>query len=184
MTTQYEKYYEKCRMDSGKYLAMRTKGRTYFGYAVLTTKALEQLKPYAPFIEVGAGSGYWAYEFKKYGIKIVATDRMSLKKNTYRFSKQWTTVKLMTAKQAASKYSKHTLLMVWPSYNDPWAYEALKAYKGKTFVYCGEGMCGCTADDAFHELLQTKWKLTVVIDIPQWFGVHDSLEVYSRKDYS
>src|ERR1700724_3111851 len=46
-----------------------------FGYAVLTRHAVERLIPYGPFIEVGAGTGYWSYELQKAGCASIATDR-------------------------------------------------------------------------------------------------------------
>jgi hypothetical protein len=35
---------------------------------------VQVLAPYAPIVEVGAGSGYWAYELRQAGVEVVATD--------------------------------------------------------------------------------------------------------------
>jgi hypothetical protein len=181
MPTEYEKFYnEKCT-DRLKDILRRDDGIKRFGFAVLTEGAITLLRPHAPYIEVGAGSGYWAYEMEKRDVEVVATDPKKLEDNTYEFAKQWTKVKRMTGTQAVKKYLEHTLLMVWPCYNKPWAYNTLKAYKGNKFVYCGEGSWGCNANDAFHKLLLDEWEQRISIYLPQWSGIHDYLDVYVRK---
>lgn len=185
MATEYEKFYNlggpKKNFTNLGHIVRRETGITRFGFAVLTEDAISQLKPHAPYVEVGAGNGYWAYELNKRGVKVLATDSKELEKNTYRFEKLWTDVEKLTALQAIKKYRKHTLLMVWPCYNKPWAYKALKAYKGNIFVFCGEGSGGCTADDDFHKLLCKEWQEQTEICIPQWLGIHDYLTVYMRR---
>src|SRR5260370_1008891 len=45
-----------------------------FGFAVLDDRAIDALRPYGPFIEVGAGSGYWSYELRVAGLDSLPTD--------------------------------------------------------------------------------------------------------------
>jgi len=186
MQTAYEKYFNK--QDDTILLAnlltgfkKRTRARKRYGFAILTAEAIEQLKPYAPFVEVGSGNGYWAYEMQKRGIEIVPTDPTPLKTSRYKFNKQWTDIKILTATRAVNRYRKRTLLMVWPCYNQPWAYEALKAYKGNILVFCGEAHGGCTADNDFYKLLSKEWKATTNIDILRWPALYDYMCVYTRK---
>ena len=186
MLTEYEKFYYEQKTRSFDISNLfdpfgREKGIRRFGFSILTKEAIDQLQKYAPFIEVGAGTGYWAYEMKKRDIDIIATDLKNMKNNKYKFQKEWTPIKCMTASQAIRKYPNRTLLMVWPCYSKSWGYKALKGYKGNTFVYCGEGHGGCTADDAFHELLEEEWKEHTDIPIPQWGGIHDYLTVFTRE---
>lgn len=180
MATEYEMIYKlhdtKCIAD----FKIREKERKRYGFAVLTEEAIKQLRPYAPFIEVGSGNGYWAYEMQKRGVEIVATDLVRVPNNIYRFDAAWTTIQWMTAKQAINKYPKHTLLIVWPCYDKPWAYQALKEYKGDTLVFCGESW-GCTGDNNFHQLLEDEWVEPVQINIPCWFGLYDCIYVYTRR---
>lgn len=191
MLTEYEKYYkvnslynrtDVSSFPNWKFLQIRQAAVLQFSFAVLTKEAIKQLKPYAPFIEVGAGSGYWAYELQKRKIEVIPTDPVHFKYSMYKFKKQWTDIEKLSAVQAIRKYPEHTLLVVWPCYNKPWAYKALQAYKGNKFVYCGEGPGGCTADNSFHELLEEEWWEKLEIPILQWFGLHDYLRVYTRKE--
>jgi hypothetical protein len=181
METAYEILYKEQNTNRLESFKVREEARKLYSFGVLTEEAIKQLKPYAPFIEVGSGNGYWAYEMTRRGVKVIATDLVKIDTNIYKFTKAWTIVRRMTATQAVSKFPKYTLLMVWPCYDKPWAYEALKAYKGDTFVYCGEGYGGCNADDDFHQLLHDEWEEVEHIPIPRWYGLHDYLLVYKRK---
>lgn len=161
-----------------------------YGFAILTDAAIESLRPFAPFVEIGAGSGYWAYELQKAGIDVVATDPFApgTKKQHYGFEKAWTELKRMYASTAARQYPDHTLLICWPNYRCQWATNVLKAYQGRYVVYVGEGYGGCTANDAFYEELNGKfetsgeWEEIEEIAIPQWSGIHDDVRVYRRQD--
>jgi len=188
MLTEYEKFYnEHTVKDPDVYFEnfksnyeTRKACIERFGFAVLTVDAIKMLTHHAPFVEVGAGTGYWAYELQKHGVRIVATDPFSVGKNGYKFKKTWTVIEPINGVEAAKKYADHTLMVIWPCYNKSWAYETLKAYTGNKLVYCGE-IHGCTADDAFHDLLADEWEEHSNIPIPHWFGIHDCLDVYVRK---
>ena len=51
---------------------------------------------------------------------------------------------------------------------------------GDRLVYVGEGDGGCNASDAFFIELARAWTLTTEVEIPQWYGIHDYLQVYER----
>jgi hypothetical protein len=89
-------------------------------------------------------------------------------------SRGWTDVLEMDAVEAVRHFnaSGRTLLMIWPGYADPMAYNAVESYQvypllalwavtwtdsgkqGEYIIFVGEGECGCTADDAFFELME------------------------------
>jgi len=71
--------------------------------------------------------------------------------------------------------------------------------QGEYVIFVGEGECGCTADDAFFELMevgcmqylaelwggltmtvQEEWHLVETVDIPRWPEIHDSVQIYRR----
>jgi len=147
-----------------------------YSWAILTEETISRLEKYQPFLEIGAGTGYWAYEFRKKGIQIIATEPI--------LSQKWTEIEILTGQCALDKYDdgKHTLLVCWPTYADDWAFKALKEFKGDTVVYVGEGNEGCTADEQFHALLEKDWNIIEEIDIPQWPGLHDLIMIYYRKN--
>ena len=78
-------------------------------------------------------------------------------------------------------------MMVWPPYDDPFAYKSLSAFRGNKLIFIGEGAGGCTGDDDFFNLLCSQWQEVTNIGpedwegIPNWHGIHDRLHLYSRK---
>ena len=153
-----------------------------YSFAVPTEECVEAIRKYAPILEVGAGTGYWAYELKKAGINIRPTDVTLLGLNPYGFRKQWTNVESISAVSAIRKYSEYdTLMTVWPCYNDKWSYLALKEFKGSHVIYVGEDSCGCTGTEEFHETLYNDFDVLETIYIPQYDGIHDDMTIYKRK---
>jgi hypothetical protein len=160
---------------------LREKMLKGFCFAVLTEEMIDKIKPYGPILEVGAGTGYWAREFKKRGIDYLATDAYALPNNKYfPDSKAWEHVYTYTAVDAVKRFPDKTLLMCWPEYTKSWAVEALKEYKGDIFIYIGEEEGGCCADDDFFEHLHSHWDEREELDMPQFFGLHDVAIIYER----
>jgi hypothetical protein len=152
-----------------------------FGFAVLTQRVVAAIAKYSPLLEIGSGSGYWAHELRKAGADCVATDPGTGK---YGYAKNgwvpYVEIDPIDGVAAVAKYPNRALLIVWPDYDDPWAAEALRDFDGTTVLYVGEGPGGCTGDEAFHELLDSRYALKEEIDIPQFDGLHDSLQVHMR----
>ena len=84
------------------------------------------------------------------------------------FSKFYVPVKRMSASVAVKKWPTHTLLIVWPTYDDPWSLEVLKATKAEHVVYVGEDLGGCCATDRFFEYLGEHFDVLYADNVPQW----------------
>jgi hypothetical protein len=159
-----------------------------FGYAVLTRETVQRLIPYGPFIEVGAGTGYWSYELRKAGCVSIATDLHTSETTgepeveySFRGSSCYVNVIAMPAEDAVKQHPDKTLLMVWPDWGLNWAGDALKLYTGTTLVYVGEGRGGRTGDDALQQELEQNWKEKDRIQIPRFPFFHDAVVVYRKK---
>lgn len=156
-----------------------------FGFAILTGDAINRISGYGPFVEVGCGSGYWAYELRKAGIDIIATDpatgKYALGKAFAHWETPWLAIERITGVEAVERYPERSLLTIWPDYDRPWPAETLRAFKGTTVLYGGEGPGGCTADDDFHDVLEERFVEAETIAIPQFDSIHDRLEVWKRK---
>jgi hypothetical protein len=156
-----------------------------FGFAIITCNVIKKISGYGPLVEVGSGSGYWAYELRKAGIDVIATDPATGK---YRWGNTgghwetpWLDIERITGVEAVEKYPDRGLLTIWPDYDEPWAAETLRAFKGTTVLYGGEGRGGCTGDDAFHDVLEDCFEEIESIALPQFDCIHDRLEVWKRK---
>jgi hypothetical protein len=163
---------------------VRTEYIRRFGFAILSSKTLAALRPYAPFVEVGCGTGYWAYEMRRSGIDVIATEPYPERNGRYLNTdwKLYTQIEKMTGPRAARKYKDRTLLTVWPDYKNRWPAITLSVYQGPRVVYVGEGNGGCTGTDEFHELLERKFDLEKTISIPQFYGIYDRMMIYRRKE--
>lgn len=133
-------------------------------------------------VEVGAGTGYWAWQMRQAGIDVIAYEPNEPKPGNTFVRREWTEV-LRGDQFAAKAHPDRALFLCWPSYNEPWAAEALAAYSGDLLVYCGEGEGGCTADGEFFRLLEDGWEEIgdSGAHVAHW-GIHDYLTAYRRKD--
>ncbi len=151
-----------------------------YAWAIPSEEALVKIVRYSPIIEIGAGSGYWAWMIRIRGGEIEAFDTNPplLKKNKYS-STQHSDVR--DGDHSALKGScAKTLMICWPPYESSMASKCLESFDGDKLIYIGEGYGGCTADDKFFELLEQGWTEEFTMGIPQWPGIHDYLAVYSR----
>jgi hypothetical protein len=133
-------------------------------------------------VEIGAGSGYWAWQMSQSGIDVAAYDpHPPGPDNKYATHRLYHPVEIGDH-SAAADHSDRVLLLCWPPYDAPMAADALKAYGGDTVVFVGEGPGGCTADDAFFKLLDDAWD---EVGVSQWHvtwrGIHCSMAAYRRR---
>ncbi|MFE2353420.1 hypothetical protein [Streptomyces parvulus] len=133
-------------------------------------------------VEVGAGTGYWAWQLEQAGVDVAAYDpHPPAEDNPYCKGNTFTTV-LQDDASAVKHHQDRALLMVWPPYDGEHARHALSVYEGDLFVYAGEGWGGCTADDGFYELLDREWaEVSVAPQHVTWWGIHCHLTAYVRK---
>lgn len=153
-----------------------------YAWAVPNEKALQTIAKYGPILELGAGTGYWAYLLKRRGVSVRAYDLHPPNRSDNHYhpdQKTWTMVYCGGAEKLAL-YPKRALLLCWPPYASKMAYEALQTYQGSTVIYVGEWE-GCTADNAFHASLMKHWTQVENVDLPTWPGIRDYLSVWKRK---
>lgn len=180
---------------------------TYFAWAVPNQAALDVLAALdRPVLEIGAGTGYWAWLLKDMGVDIQAydlEDSQRGQKTRFRHS--------LVQDGGVEQVSKHldrTLLLCWPdivgdsAHDDAdrgsFGLDTLQAYKGDTFVYVGElgpGVVraakgwgdpfppgGSSASVAFQEELKTNFQLTQKVNLPNWPPYNSHLTVWKRKE--
>lgn len=159
-------------------------------------------------VEIGAGGGYWSMLLQQHGVDVAAYDPEppgATDDPHWHSGRAWTAVQQGDHAKSAD-HPTRTLLLCWPSYNEPWAAQAIEAYQGDTVIYVGEGPGGCTGDDRMHALLGDRsgcWHhdedyntvpcpedclanvpalfgRVAEVAIPQWAGIHDTLSVFRR----
>jgi hypothetical protein len=157
-----------------------------YAWAVPNEEALQLLVKFSPIIEIGAGSGYWAFLAQQMGADIFCFDKLpptkGSTKNHFHPNMEPYVPVFEGGPETLLKYPERTLFMCWPPYSDPMAHECLKNYRGNHILYVGEGGGGCTGDDAFWERIDKEWDESDSIMIPQWWGIHDYMCVFTRKE--
>jgi hypothetical protein len=153
-----------------------------YAFGVPSRAALDAIAQHAPIVELGAGTGYWAYLLQNRGVDIVAYDLAppGQADNAYKFDpRTWTEVR-SGGVEVLDQFADRALFLCWPGYRDTFADDALAAFRGKVLIYVGEGAGGHTANDAFFDRLRRDWVPGGQVAIPQWSGVHDALSIYYR----
>lgn len=174
-----------------------------YSWAVPNEEAIRTIAYHSPrgVVEIGAGGGYWAKMLREHGVDVIAydPDPEGTGEHPWHSGRQWSEV-LKGDHTSVIGHPDRTLLLCWPMYSADWSDQAVELYGGNTVIYIGEGNGGCTGSDRMHALLGGKpycphydepctceWPAAqfhevATVEIPQWWGLHDRLYVYSRNE--
>lgn len=180
-----------------------------YSFAIPTEQAVGAIAARSPagVVEIGAGLGYWARVLGEAGVDVAAYDIApppSENNRWYAGSDPWHPVEFGDP-SVVRRHPDRTLLLVWPTRNETWAADALALHHhalGTTVAVVSEPPGGRTGDDTFHAMLghipqclacryrssgsactcgvPVLWTRVETVELPQWFGVHDSLGIYTR----
>ena len=182
---------------------------TYFAWAVPNEAALNAIASLnQPILEIGAGTGYWAWLLTQRNVNIVAydlADSHAGEKDRFRHSLvQDGGVEKVSRKE----YAGHALMLCWPDIvgdeattdadRGAFGLDTLQAYKGKTVIYIGElgpNVCrtakgwgdtfpsgGSSSSAAFQEELHSNFELVKRVALPNWPPYNSHLTIWSRKE--
>jgi len=148
-------------------------------------------------VEIGAGTGYWAWQLAQRGIDVVAydinppdrepngwhnsrIDEEAYEEHGVGFEPRPLFYPVLKAETDVAKvHSDRTLFLCWPPYDSSMAYDALTAYEGDRVIYIGEEN-GCTADHDFREELEKHWEEANLHPVAAWSMINDMIFVYDR----
>lgn len=145
-----------------------------YSWAVPSTEAVRALAELGPIVELGAGTGYWAWLIGQAGAAVRAMDQAPDS------PPRWVPIHPGGPTDLAAA-SEPTLLLCWPPLDEPMAAEALAAFPGMRLAYIGEWR-GRTGDAVFHDTIERDWIHERTIALPSWPGFKDELRVYSRRN--
>jgi hypothetical protein len=156
-----------------------------YSYAVPTTDAITEISRFfqdkGPILEVSAGLGLWSALLQLAGLDMIPSDAFASDGlEEAKESDTFTSVTHMDSIEAIHLNKTPCLFICWPTYNDPFAFESLKAFEGEYLLYIGEHY-GCCADDHFFELLEKEWEEVTEIAHKRWRFAADSITIYQRK---
>lgn len=140
-------------------------------------------------LEVGAGNGFLNKCLTSINLNITSIDK-HIENNPYGFERNFNNVIKAEAIDFLKKHSTNydLIIMSWPNYDNDFAYNVLlNMRETQKLLYIGEEFGGCTANDKFFDLLESK----AIIDtnltkkfIPanfSWPGIHDKITIFDIK---
>lgn len=153
-------------------LRLRKKLIWAYSWAIASPEALRAIRDVGvPIVEIGAGTGYWAWLLSQAGLSVRAYDREPDQ------SPRWFDVKKGGA-EVLTQYPSSALFLCWPPLDEPLAEDSLNAHQGEWVFYVGEE--GRTASRGFHERLKEQYTLIQTIPLPRWPGFRDSLFIFRK----
>lgn len=156
-----------------------------YAWAIPDEQSLRAVANYGPFVESGAGAGYWAYMLAQLGCPVQAYDPNPPSANEYchKDTPNWYPVADQSdpSYQAALQDPQNALLLCWPRCNEPDAADALEAYAGDHLVYIGDVEDGCTGNSHFFYLLEKDWELIATQAHPASRHFFSHVWIYQRK---
>jgi hypothetical protein len=112
-----------------------------YSYVFPDTRSLSALSDIGPLVEMGAGTGYWAYRLRSVGVDVVAIDKAppdGERPNRYHErTPTWTEV-IAGDHTILTRYSNRGLLLCWPPLFSSLG-ECLTYYSGNTVAVIGDG---------------------------------------------
>jgi hypothetical protein len=158
---------------SPDWLALKAAIAGHFAWAVPDEAAIACIRRHADaLVEIGAGSGYWAWLLAQAGADIAAFDSAPP-------AYTWTKVEAGDESKAADAAGR-ALFLCWPPWSSPMAAQALAAFKGDKVVYVGEWMGG-SAEPGFFARLAAEFEAIDGAEIPRWHARTDRLWVFRRR---
>lgn len=167
----------------GEYVMTRDRLVSSYAWSIPTPSDLEWLKTVVDgksVVEVGAGTGYWAWQLAQVGVDVAGFDAKPGEENTFCGSRQFHRVE-RGGPEAAAEFADRALFLCWPPYATSMAADVLAAYRGDLLIYAGEGVGGCCGDDDFHELVGKEWEeVSSAPGHATFGGIHCWLTAYRR----
>jgi hypothetical protein len=158
---------------SPEWLKLKMAIAGHFAWAVPTEEAVQTIAKYATrVVEIGAGSGYWAWMLRQAGVEVAAFDA-----DPPVFT--WHTI-ARDDERAIASCPDHMLLLCWPPWQSDMACNALTYHGGEYVAYVGEWMAGC-ANPRFFAQLVAAFNPVEQVNIPQWYNRDDSLMIFKRR---
>ena len=132
-------------------------------------------------VEIGAGTGYWAWMLEQVGVKVAAYDLHPLgEDNRYCTGGPYVEIR-HGGPEAATKHPDRALLLSWPPNRSEMASRSLAAFNGDLLFFAGESNPDVVADKAFYETLAAEWEpVSAAPRHVPWWGVHCRLTAWTR----
>lgn len=162
-----------------------------YSFALLTHQFLLSIKEAVEtlniktLMDVGCGTGWFAYWLRKYGVTVTeAVDNFSWK---YHRGKRLDFVKKMDGTKAIQTLPKTDMIILsWPNYDSNFATLVWNFLnKGQYLLFIGEWEGGCTGNDSFFQAMDKEGKfIQSIANYNAFFGLHDRAMIIKKEQLS
>ena len=153
----------------------------HYAYVFPSDSALTMLAGLGPLVEIGAGTGYWAYRLRSFGVDIVAFDQAPLDgERTNRYhprTRPWTRVE-QGDQTVLPGHADRALFLCWPPLFSSLG-DCLTYYCGDTVAYIGDGGFRTARLDRLPEAF-TKVAAAPVRALDPYPSVRPQLTIWKR----
>jgi hypothetical protein len=153
-----------------------------YSYVVPDERSLSLLAGLGPLVEIGAGTGYWAYRLRALGVDVIAIDQAppdGERVNRYHeIAPTWSEV-IAGDHTALTEYGDRALLLCWPPLYSSLG-ECLTFYSGDTVALIGDGGRRTARVQGLREAF-TKVALLPVRALEPLPGAAPTLSVWRRR---
>jgi hypothetical protein len=157
---------------------LRTAAIHEFGFSIPCKELLDALEACQPIVEVGAGSGYMTQLMRHRGIDVVGTDS-GIGHGWITLGK-WDAHQIeMPAKRAVRHFRDRTVFCSWPSLQETWFRQALRAMRvGQKAIIIEEDAC---AEQSTWDYRDKAFKPVASIPLPAWPMLNDRAGIWIKK---
>ncbi|MFR9675877.1 hypothetical protein [Streptomyces sp. TR02-1] len=159
--------------------------RTRFAWGIPTPQDLTwmlRLLDGRGVVEVGAGTGYWAWQLRQAGAEVECFDLHAPgEDNVYCTGGPYTVVD-PGGPEVAGLFPRRALLLVWPPRGVDVAARSLHAYQGDLLFLCAPADQDLSGDEDFYRALSARWEL--LEEAPShlaWWGLPCRLRAFRRR---
>ena len=173
-------------MNSSGRVASRERLTQKYSWALPDAAVLQAIAEHSPIVEIGAGTGYWAYLLGRMGCEVHPYDAAppATGRNPFGHRRAWCEVRRGTPETLLREPYRDggwALLLCWPPPGDHMARKCLAHFRGDTLLYIGEPRGGHTASDAFFRKLFAEYEIVRDMPVKHWTGMRDGLWVCRRR---
>jgi len=146
-----------------------------FGFAIPCGELFDELRTSALVVEIGAGSGYMTAIMRHCGIRVTGSDT-----GHWEWRRQFDDKQVRAdGKTMVRRYPKAVIFCSWPSHEETWYRQALKAMRvGQRIVTIMEDSC---AEDGAQEYFDACFEIARTIPIPTFSHMNDQAYVAIKK---
>ena len=140
-----------------------------WGHSIPCAEAVAALSRHGPWVEVGAGRGYWTALLRAAGLDAVATDL-----------NPWAAeVEALDGVAAVRAYPDRDVFCSWPTRGGGWIADAVAAMApDRVFAVIADDRDGEIGSAALYDLLDARFVILAEVLLPQWPGARDRLRLY------